>query len=208
MPEVRRSLAARSITPHASSKAETSCCTIDDADLENIRLDMMYLCGLLNQGSCTDSCSIDLHSFYEMIVSLWYRLLRFRSPDEVLRSPVDDVAVQHLGMVLFLMTVLLDNAQQQIVDYCPVRRCIEHVLKRWSAELDVFSAMWFLLMAQIWTRGRTDQALLVKFLRATVVRMDVKTWHEARTRISGLPWITALHDEVGSSIWKNLDSGR
>lgn len=173
-------------------------------ELDSVRIDMLFLCSLVNWSTETGTYVINLRSFAEINVSLWYRLLTARPLDEILEAGVDDFAVQHAGTLLFMMTTFLDNERRQIVDYAPVRQCVMHVVQGLHDEVDCISKIWFLLLGMVWFSGTTTSARIKDSLRAAAVGLGSRSWSEVRAAMTELPWIDILHENAARTIWEQL----
>ena len=111
--------------------------------------------------------------------------------------------MQHLGMVLCMMTLLLYNERRQIVEYSGVHRCIEHISRGSTPQVDAATCVWVCLVALIWTQDSTAGDALRS-----------KLWHSARdigtscsaTRpiLTCFPWIDAIHDDAAREIFDRL----
>lgn len=204
MPDLRRLLLAQGIDGQHVLAPQQSQADLQYTRLDGIEWDLLRFCTLVNSCGKKDISALNLHDFYEINTSVWYRLLDVQSLDESLQAEVTGLLIQHLGLALFMATTFLDNVQHQIIDYQPLRSCIDHAAENLPRDLDCALTAWFLLLALIWVAEETDDGQLEHSLQHAAGRLGATTWGEARVAMSALPWLDAVHDGVGCNLWTRL----
>ena len=89
--------------------------------LREILLDTLQACKLLNNSPY--EFPIELETFGEVIISICYRLLLFRSIDEAL-CQLDSQSAVHIGVLIFVMTIFLHRNRRQVVDFSLITHCL------------------------------------------------------------------------------------
>ena len=162
----------------------------------------MEVCALLNERTVT----LDLKAFLEIMISICYRLLRYRSLNDVER-PCDSDAAYHMGLIIFMMTTFLHHKHHQIMDYKLVTLCFKDVVDGQSEELDNELLLWLLIVGGMWIAGDSHSEWLSHKIRTTTQRLGVDSRDEARKCMARFPWIDALHDEWSQRLWDELHFG-
>lgn len=165
--------------------------------LDDIRKDLLYFCGLVDTRASARPCPLNLHGLFEMHISIWSRLLDYRTLNKSLEAAVTEITIQHLGLALFVMTTFLGNDQKQIVDYRLLRECIIHAVD----ELCEYSygimndalLIWFLLLAFTWSPSISSYGKFGITVRRTISCLGIETWEDVRTATPALPWLENVH---------------
>lgn len=201
MAEARKALPTTEQRPRSSATPHAVATPRWNTGLEDIYIDLMRFCAPINDRKDCAPIPLNLRYFYETNVSVIYRLLRAHPLDETSTCGVDDFAIQHMGMLLFMMTVFLDNDYHQIVNFAYVRRCISYVANNLSKGRDNVTLIWFCLLALIWTGEGPASYRTQESIRRAAVSHGVYGWQEARKALSAMPWIDSLHGDTAQGIW-------
>jgi hypothetical protein len=162
--------------------------------LHGILVDMMGVALLFNNGA-----KIDLETLQEMILSLGYRLIQFKSSKERRLWQLHDS--YHLGLTIFTMTVFLHSGRRQILDYGRVDRWLMEIFNTHMEDQYPELAIWLSILGGIWASDGYDGHWLPPKVRLVAIRLDIRSWDEARDVVSHFPWVHDLHDAPGRALW-------
>jgi len=204
MPEVQKILALKGLCLNRNSTATLVGLNRLDLYFHQILLDAMGLCALFNND--LHNCTLDLETFQEIVISLCYSLLRFRSLNDS-KQQSDMQAAYHIGLTIFMMTVFLQYDRRRILDYNLIPLCLREFLDSRLDELEDEAILWLMIVGGIWISGDDDREWLAPRTRMMAQRLGIDTWDEVRSSVSKFPWINALHDEPGRSLWNRLRCG-
>ena len=172
-----------------------------DPYLYEILLDIMSLCSLFNENLLNRT--IDLMTFQEILVSLCYRLLRFRSLNGS-RQVSGIQAAYHIGLTVFTMTIFLQHDHRRIIHYGLIPLRLEDVLSNGMDEYENDFLFWLLIVGGIWVSSDESGDWLLPRIRIVAQRGGYDTWDEARNSICKFPWLNALHDQPGHKLWDQV----
>ncbi|KAF7560335.1 hypothetical protein G7046_g3813 [Stylonectria norvegica] len=198
MNEVRMTLASKGLWSDYTSAPPPIKHQQLDIALCDILLDLTGLCSLLNNNSFNGS--LDAMTFQEIMVSLCFRLLRFRTLNDS-RHTFDLQVAPHIGFALFIMSIFLQYSKQRIVDYGLVSLCLRDVLESDLDGYDDGFLLWLVVLGGIWVSNDADSVWILPRIRTVAARMDLHTWDDARGLISKFPWLDAIHGQLGRNIW-------
>lgn len=179
--------------------SKPACCKTVGSSLGDVYVDVMALCHLLNHD--IKPRSIDLLTYQEIILSIFYRLLRFRSLNDA-RDSFDKQTITHVGLVLFVMTIFLHHGTRSIIDFQLASSYLEVILNNDDSDQDDDVVLWALLIGGIWT---ANAGWIIERAKITVQRTEISTWSDVQNRIQGLPWINVLHNKPGEEFWHRLN---
>ncbi|KAL9112692.1 MAG: hypothetical protein Q9227_002995 [Pyrenula ochraceoflavens] len=161
-------------------------------------------CSLLNGN--LQNRTLDLVTFQDMVMSLCYRLLKFRSLNES-RQRIDQDSPYHIGLIILMMTIFLKYGNRQIVQYKLIPLCLRDVLKSQLNKCQDAVLLWLMMLGGIWMFGDTDNEWFTSKMRRTIRRLAINSWDEAQRLIAGLPWINVLHDGPSRELWNRVHDG-
>lgn len=188
---------------HEASAAMVQC-RPEHSAVHDVLLDALGL-GLLFNDSI-DAGVIGLVSFQEIMMSIFFRLLRIRPVDGPrLDLPLDEK--YHTGLVLFMMSVFLRHDNRRVVECSLVSKSFVDTLAGGSGHEHPELCLWVMMMGGIWTSG-DDQiaAWLFPVALDTASCMGLETWAHVRTCVKKYPWVDRLHDRPGAELWKQIKS--
>ncbi|VUC25496.1 unnamed protein product [Clonostachys rosea] len=170
--------------------------------LKAVLLDVLDFSALVNGNK--SKLVVDLINFQEIVMSVFFRLLRMHPLNGVPLTNDTD-AMYHLGLIIFMLTLFITIEKQRILDCIPVsdtlRDLLDHDLSKASGEL----VLWVLLVGGIWTSTVEGDWILPK-LQLMKQWLRLNDWEEVQCRIASFPWIGVLHDQPGRSLWNRLDN--
>lgn len=169
--------------------------------LQDIFSDVMSFCSLLNTG--TSTLVLDFLSFEEVLMSVFYRLLNFRSLNES-RKCSDLQAIYHVGLIVFMMTTFLQFNRHKIMNHRLLSLCIRDVLDSEIHGGDDDLTFWFMIVGGIWASDDIKGDWLHQRIRGMAVRRRIDSWNEARQILCMFPWANALHDKPGYKLWNKM----
>jgi hypothetical protein len=123
------------------------------------------------------------------------------------RNIFDNQSTMHLGLVMFLMTILLHHGTRRILDFGLVTQCFRDAVENATEAQNDNISLWLLVMGGIWTSHHPLSDWLEARIKIVSERVRISTWQEARAAMQKLPWITVLHDQPGEAFWNTIHSG-
>ncbi|CAI6100779.1 unnamed protein product [Clonostachys chloroleuca] len=169
--------------------------------LKEVLLDVLDVSTLINGNK--SKLVVDLINFQEILMSVFYRLLRMHPLQGVPLSNDAD-AMYHLGLMIFMLTLFITIEKQRILECSPVSEAVRELLDRDLSKSSGELVLWFLLIGAIWTSTVEGDWILPK-LQEIRQRLRLNGWEEVQCRIESFPWINVLHDEPGRSLWNRLE---
>lgn len=173
-----------------------------DPDFQEALQDIMGSCSLFNNHA--ESISLGMVAFLELIISICYRLLRFR----LLGSPTqrdDTEGALHLGSTIVMMTVFLQLGNRRMIDYTLVSQRLQEALNDRLLEADVELYLWLAIIGSIWISRDDESGWIGKLIQIACEKAGLTTWINVRSRIAIFPWIHVIHDKPGLDIWSTLN---
>lgn len=201
MTDVRRTLLAKGLQldyPLASPTARYNQVPIC---LQDIFSDVMGFCALLN--TQTRTLVLDFLGFEEVLMSICYRLLNFRSLNESRKSS-DLQTIYHVGLIVFMMTTFLQFNRHRIMNHRLLSLCIRDVLDTEVHGGDDDLNFWFMIIGGIWISDSIEDDWLHQRIRRMAVRRRIDRWDEARHVLCMFPWVNTLHDQPGYKLWNEM----
>jgi hypothetical protein len=171
-----------------------------DPRLYDVFLDVMSICSVFNQSG---SESVDYIIFLEALISLCYRLLKFRSMSDA-SMLCDEQSAYHIGLTIFMMTTFLQYDRRRLINYSLVPVCLEKVVQYESRMHGDDFYLWLLTIGGIWISDEPNNMWLAPRLRTMAQRLGLDSWEEAQVLIRQFPWITGLHDQPGRELWNRV----
>lgn len=170
-----------------------------DPYLEDIFLDAMDICSLFNQ---LGGKTVDYTIFLEVLISLCYRLLRFRSLHDA-NILADNQSAYHIGLVVFMMSLFLQNDRCRLINYILIPTCLKNLLQD-ELRQDMELSFWLLMIGGIWISDEPEHKWLNPKLRATAHWLGLTCWDDVKRSVCKFPWINGLHDQLGRSLWERV----
>lgn len=205
MLDVQTQLATQQIHFDANSAATTcSPQTSLDPDLEGALRGAMAAATLFNND--LRNSTLDCLAFIDIVVSLFYRLLRFST----LNGPVPASAVHgayHIGLIVFTMTILAQRGRRQIIKCGLIAQRLRAVLESDLGECDDELVFWVTIVGAIWVADNSDGAWFALRVQICAQNLGIDSWERARSSLCKFPWINSLHDEPGSALWDRVHPG-
>lgn len=172
-----------------------------DAKLHEILLDVTALCRLFKDDQ--NPGSVDLVTFQEIIISICYRLLRFRSLNES-RRMLDQHSAIHVGLMIFIMTIFIHHGRRKMITFEVVVDILLDISSEPADGQNDYVLFWLLMIGGIWASDDAWGNQIVPRLKETAKRMGIGSWDDARTAIQKMPWIPPVHDRPGETLWTKL----
>lgn len=163
---------------------------------------LMRVCDLFNQH--IDKKPLDLVEFQEILVSVCYRLLSFRTLNESRLSKDIDSAYS-IGLLIFIMSIFWNNHQSRLAKPGLIAACVKKALEV-GDELEEEFVFWLLVLGGISVSGVDDREWMLVRLRRRAREASVITWDDARSCLLKFPWISVVHDASGQGLWNKVQS--
>ncbi|KAH7182594.1 uncharacterized protein B0J16DRAFT_343928 [Fusarium flagelliforme] len=199
MAEMRKLLSSRGFTLGSNPDAKNLQIPQLNETLKGAFSDLMGVCNLFNKH--IDKKPLDVIEFQEILLSVCYRLMGFRTLDEA-RLIHDVDSAYHIGLLVFLLSTFWNNHQNRLAKPGLIAACIRNALQVADGEF----AFWLLMLGGISVPQGDDQEWIVTRLRGEASRIGVVTWKDARDCLAKFPWITVIHDESGQRLWDKVRS--
>ncbi|KAJ5626571.1 hypothetical protein N7528_003998 [Penicillium herquei] len=175
-----------------------------DSNLQMIFSDVMRFCAMVNTETST---TLDFLGFEEILVSICYRLLKFRSLKESKENP-DVHALYHLGLTVFTMSTFLQFNHHKITKHTFLSTCLQEVSRSQLYADQDYLTFWFLMVAGVWVSNDQDGDWAIRGMRETTTRQGITTWNQAQSILCMFPWIHRLHDQPGYDLWIQVQASR
>lgn len=201
MHKVHDMLAAKGLGLERTTKAYSAVNGRLDPSLHDILIDAMGVSMLFNKH--LDRRPLDLFGYQEALLSIFYRLLRFRSLQEVRFKP-DLQSAHHIGMAVFMMTIFLCFDQRRIIKYELVSPCMKEVICGGLDEHEEELEFWLLMLGGIWASCDQNDGWFVSRLQERDRALGIETWDDARRILAKFPWIDVIHNEPGRELWDQV----
>ncbi|RBR21689.1 uncharacterized protein FIESC28_04789 [Fusarium coffeatum] len=199
MAEMRAILLSRGFTLKSNPDVKSPQIQQLDGTLREAFSDLLGVCNLFNKH--IEKKPLDVIEFQEILVSVCYRLMGFRTLNES-RLIQDIDSAYHIGLLVFLMSTFWNNHQSRLAKPGLIAACIRHALKM----ADGGFAFWLLMLGGISVPKGDDQEWMITRLREEASRIGVVTWKDARDCLTKFPWMTVIHDESGQRLWDKVRS--
>ncbi|KAF5644570.1 double substrate-specificity short chain dehydrogenase reductase 2 [Fusarium sp. NRRL 52700] len=168
--------------------------------LENIEdaVVAVKICRLLNKHA--DDKPLDLLDFQEVLVSICYRLLQFRTIGES-RSKQDIQSTYHIGLSLFMMSVYFNNKQDRMARPGLIKALVEEAIDFNLNESGDEFKFWLLILGGISVPTRDGRGWFVETLRELASLIGIMTWEQAKECLERFPWMDGIHDQPSRRLW-------
>ncbi|KAF5539255.1 hypothetical protein FMEXI_8997 [Fusarium mexicanum] len=197
---IKRNLAYKGFNLQQDSAADSN--QLDPA-LQEALSDAMGLCRLLNKHQ--DEKPLDLLEFQEVLVSICYRLLQFRTIAES-RLKQDAHSPYHIGLSLFMMSVYFNNTQDRIARRGLVKDLVKEAIESKLNEDEDEFRFWLLILGGISVPARDGREWFVEKLREQASLLGIVTWEQVKECLAKFPWMDAIHDEPSRKLWDQVRS--
>jgi hypothetical protein len=203
MPQLRNLLTTRGFILQRTSETYSIRQGRLDSGLKEVLFDTMGICRLFNEH--LEEKPLDLIEFQEALISICYRLLHFRTLNES-RIRHDIQSAYHIGLMIFMVSVYWHNYQNRLAKPGHIAGRVKEILRGMLDEHEDEFAFWALVLGGISVSGKDDRAWMLSGLRDKASVLGVTTWDEAQKYLVKFPWINAVHDEPGQSLWDQICS--
>lgn len=198
MSTVHTALAARGLRLDRALAASTVRHSTLDPYLYDILLDITCLTSLLNNFPI--GRTIDPQTFQEIVISIGSRLLRFHSLQDSKQIPTIDT-VYHIGLTILVMTTFLQYEGTRVMDYENIFARFREVLDYPTDGIDHDLFIWLMFIGGTWVSGGIYTSWLTAKIRSLALHLHINSWDEIRGHITRFPWINAVHEHMGRSLW-------
>ncbi|KAJ5184276.1 hypothetical protein N7492_001892 [Penicillium capsulatum] len=199
MADVHRTLAPRGLP------GDVFDCPVRSLPVEPILLgiysDVMRICVLLNRAPREPV--LEMMVFEEILVSVCYRLLRFRSLNQS-QQRADVQSAYHLGLINFMMTTFLQCNRHRILNNRLISTCLRDTLDREWHENGDESTFWLMMCGGLWVSGEADGAWIALRIRELARVLGLVEWDDVRRTVGRFPWIHAVHDDLARKLWEEV----
>jgi hypothetical protein len=196
---MQKSLLSRGFTLQS---VETSHFRTNEPVLKKAFSDLMGVCDLFNNH--IDKKPLDLIEFQEILISICYRLLQFRTLNRS-RLIGDADSAHHIGLLVFMMSMFWNNHQNRLAKPGLIAACIKEALEM-ADDLENEFVFWMLVLGGISVSGNEDIEWIVVRLHEKARQLGVVTWDDARDLLHKFPWMTVIHDTSGQTLWNKVRS--
>ena len=202
LPEVREKMSRQGLELDREASEAVVQYRSEHSAVHDVLLDAFGLGCLFNDS--IDAGVIGLVSFQEIMMSIFFRLLRIRSVDGPrMDSPLDEK--YHTGLVLFTMSIFLRHDNRRVVECTLVSKRFVDTLAGGSDKEHPELCLWLMMMGGIWTSGDDSvTAWLFSVALNTASSLGLETWSDVRTCVKQFPWVDKLHDQPGAELWKRI----
>ncbi|KAJ6109982.1 hypothetical protein N7486_002217 [Penicillium sp. IBT 16267x] len=196
--DVRQSLRAQDLRLGRDSGVLSPQHENIDQYLWHILLDTMYICSLFNDPGRK---TVDYMIFLEVLISICYRLLKFRSLRDA-STLFDKQSAHHIGLITFMMTMFLQNDRCRLINYSLVPICLKNALQDELSRQHIEFSFWLTIIGGIWISDELESEWIALKLRNGAQRLGLTSWEDARRFVCRYPWINGLHDHPGRILWE------
>ncbi|KAH7202254.1 hypothetical protein DER44DRAFT_887277 [Fusarium oxysporum] len=195
---IKRILSSRGFTLESSSDAYSLRHSRLDSALQEASFDAMGLCRLFNKHM--DEKPLNLLEFQEVLISICYRLLRFRTIGES-RLKHDIQSAYHIGLSLFMISIYFHNKQDRMARPGLITALVKEVTESILDDSEDEFAFWLLTLGGISVPRNDDREWMVEKLRDLASMLGVMNWEQAKDCLAIFPWMNAIHDEPSRKLW-------
>lgn len=166
--------------------------------IREIIVDAMGICSLFND---IGNKTVDYIVFLEVLTSLCYRLLKFRSLRHAI-TRLDKQSAHHIGLIIFMMTLFLQNDRRRLINYNLVSIYLKKALEDELCDQNVEFFFWLAIIGGIWISDEADNKWIAPRIRIGAQQLGLASWEDARKIICKYPWVNGLHDQPGHMLWE------
>jgi hypothetical protein len=171
-----------------------------DPSLYDILLDVNVIANLFNNLPADQT--MDTYLFQELVISVCFRLLKFR-PAQGFSEKHNTEAALHIGLMVFMMTLFLQHNYRHFIDYDLVTLRLKDTLNLHLHELDDDLGLWLVFIGRAWTWGDNDEFWAGK-IGEVVHRLGITHEADVLMSVKAFPWINALHDKLSHMVWASV----
>lgn len=168
------------------------------ADLHNALLEAKALAGQLNDATSSNTRKVNLYTFNANILLLGYRVVYISSLSQSYQLSRIKNAI-HLGLAIFVTTFM--NGLDRKIPNMPFMSELLRALVRFGFQDDHTVLLWLLFLGNATVLDFTDYDWLVPMVATTALELGLKSWAEVLKLLVRLPWVNALYDRSGQSLW-------
>ncbi|KAH8894513.1 hypothetical protein GQ53DRAFT_820893 [Thozetella sp. PMI_491] len=171
--------------------------------LQDVLFDIWSFASLLNAIN-TKRAKFALHTFYDVIAFIGYRLVKIRPLSGArLTSHWDDAI--HLSLLSLTMSCYI--GPQKVSEYTilaeQIRISMQSLLGQGTKDNELI--LWLLFVNRIAALGPEDDAWMIPKIKIAGQILGVTEWQGVRETLRKFPWIDALFDEAGEAIWMQVE---
>ncbi|CVK94709.1 hypothetical protein FPRO06_09758 [Fusarium proliferatum] len=163
--------------------------------------DTMGLCRLLNKHQ--DEKPLDLLEFQEVLVSICYRLLQFRTIYES-RLKQDAQSTYHIGLCLFMISIHFNNTQFRIARRGLIMALVKEAIESKLSEHEDEVKFWLLNLGGISVSLPDGREWFIEALREQASLLGIMAWEQVKGCLAKFPWLDAIHDEPIRKLWDQV----
>lgn len=163
--------------------------------------DTMGLCRLLNKHQ--DEKPLDLLEFQEVLVSICYRLLQFRTIYES-RLKQDAQSTYHIGLCLLMISIHFNNTQFRIARRGLIMALMKEAIESKLSEHEDEVKFWLLNLGGISVSLPDGREWFIEALREQASLLGIMAWEQVKGCLAKFPWLDAIHDEPIRKLWDQV----
>ncbi|KAH1637309.1 hypothetical protein KXX16_004983 [Aspergillus fumigatus] len=169
-------------------------------NLRDLFLDVLFLASSLNNAMTGDSPKLGVFQLHQNIILLGYRLVKLKPLGLPLRSSSLENRV-HLGLAAFLASFLQGWDGQISPNHLLSRSLLASVHQHLSAEQNEQElSLWALFIGAVLPSSWNDSTWVLK-TRVTLKALGIDSWGGIRDILGKYPWVNAIHDPPGQTLW-------
>ncbi|KAH1597852.1 hypothetical protein KXV95_001375 [Aspergillus fumigatus] len=169
-------------------------------NLRDLFLDVLFLASSLNNAMTGDSPKLGVFQLHQNIILLGYRLVKLKPLGLPLRSSSLENRV-HLGLAAFLASFLQGWDGQISPNHLLSRSLLASVHQHLSAEQNEQElSLWALFRGAVLPSSWNDSTWVLK-TRVTLKALGIDSWGDIRDILGKYPWVNAIHDPPGQTLW-------
>lgn len=168
------------------------------ADLHNALLEATALAGQLNDATASNTRKVNLYTFNANAILLGYRVVSISPLSQSYQLNRIENAI-HLGLAIFVTTFM--NGLDRKIPNMPFMSELLRALIKFDFHDDYIILLWLLFLGNATILDFSDHDWLVPMVATTALELGLQSWAEVLKLLVRLPWINALYDRSGQSLW-------
>ncbi|KAI1803530.1 hypothetical protein F4811DRAFT_562433 [Daldinia bambusicola] len=171
--------------------------------MREIWIDIMNLTSFLNE-SDNDGIKMDGYEYHDTLILIGYRLVHIRPLDKDSCDGWKENSI-HLGLLMLMANFFL-SILHQLPDLPLLRQRIEAlVLEEFIGDKEEEEVLlWILFMAGITIPQLTEDGHFMRRISKVTISLNLQIWDDVHQILSKFPWIKAIHERPGNTLWNHL----
>ncbi|KAI1469246.1 uncharacterized protein F4812DRAFT_323434 [Daldinia caldariorum] len=170
-------------------------------DMQEIWIDVMSHASFLNENE-NNGIKMDGYKYHDTLILIGYRLVHIRPLDKGPGISLENDI--HTGL-LMLMTNFFLSILHRVPDLPLLRQRIEALVleKLIGGKEEEEVLLWILFMAGITIPGLPEDEHFMRRISEVTISLDLQSWDDVRQILSKFPWIKAIHERPGNTLWNH-----